>query len=292
VSGFDQVARTIVQAVQRHRSWWFAAAALLFVGGCIVSVQQLHLNLVDLHVGPATAILIVLGPITLVHGAAALHLLALGSGVSLKFSGAFRSNCAAQFAEILPLPGGAIVRIGALVAAGVPARRGAALVLMSALLWGFVAGTLASLALFKLSGDRQFLVAGIAGVIVVGLVVARMVKLVGIGIAGALLALRLTGCILLAARLMLSFAAIGRPEPATTAFVLGLATVAGSAAGIVPAGVGLSELVGAALATTVNVDPFAAFLAIGLDRLLGLISNGTVLMGVEHRATGFRHRGQ
>jgi len=289
-SGPDHAARTVVRAVQRQRSWWLGAAVILFVGGSILSVNELRLEFSDLHVGSAATLLILLGPLMLLYGAVGLSLLAMGSGVSMTFSAAFRANCAAQLAELLPLPGGAIVRIGALVVTGVPVRRSTALVLLAALLWGSVLVTLASLALFALLADNRFLALIFVSLIATGLVAAQLGKLTSAPIAVTLLAHRLAGCILLAARLTLSFAAIGRPESVTTAFVFGLAPVAGSAAGIAPAGVGLSELFGAALATMVGVDPFAAFLAIGLDRLLGLVSSGAVFVIVERWAPGAGHR--
>ena len=48
------------------------------------------------------------------------------------------------------------------------------------------------------------------------------------------------------------------------------ATIAGSAAAIAPAGLGVSEILSAALAPIVSVGPATAFLAVALNRIIGL----------------------
>lgn len=277
-------AAAILAAVRRYRRWWLAAAVLLFIGGCAVSLHRLDYRVSDLRLLPSLALFAGLVPATLLYGAVGLLLLAKGSRVRLSFVTAFRSNCAAQLAELLPVPGGAIVRTGALVSAGLKTGRSAELVILAALLWVFTAGSAAAVALVLILGDGRPAAAALAALAMVAAIVWRLARLTGPKIAAALLGHRILGCLLMAARLTVAFAAIGHAQPVLTAFIFGLATIAGSAAAIAPAGLGLSELFGAALATTVGVDPFAAFLAIAVNRLLGLAATGILFLGMELRA--------
>jgi hypothetical protein len=283
--GVQTVVRSIVGAVQRHRRWWLGLAGLIFVVGCVASLRKLDFDVSDLRALPTAIILVIFGPIFLLYGALGLQRLSRGSGFALSFTHAFRVNCAAQLAEILPLPGGAIVRTGALVAAGAGAGRSAALVMLGAFLWVGLAAGAAGIALLELIGDERFIAVIVVSAIALVVTLVQLAKLTGKGVAMLLLAHRAVGCVLIAARLVFAFAAIGTPLPVATAFIFTLATIAGSAAAIAPAGFGVSELFGAAIATAIGIDPFAAFLAIALNRVLGIISNGAIFAVLEAKVS-------
>ena len=54
-------------------------------------------------------------------------------------------------------------------------------------------------------------------------------------------------------------------------FTLTIATAAASAVGILPAGLGVRELLAAALAPLVNLKPAVALFAVSVDRIIGLV---------------------
>ena len=260
------------------------------MAGCVASVRELDFSLYDIRILPAAIILIVMGPISLIYGTLGLLILSRASNVALSFTHAFRVNCAAQLAEFLPLPGGAIVRTGALVAAGGALGKSAALVTLGALLWISIAALIAGSALYGLTDDRWLLAFCFASLALLLALLAQLFRLTDKATAIRLLMHRIAGCTLVATRLALSFAAIGLPLPVLTAFVFSLANIAGSAAAIAPAGLGVSELFGAAIATGIDVDPYAAFLAIALNRALGLVSTGAIFAAIESRSFASRNR--
>lgn len=280
----DAVARSMIDAVRRHRRWWLISATLLFFVGCFISLRQLDFDFSDIRALPAALIFFVMSPLALAYGGIGLLLLSRGAGHHLSFAQAFRVNCGAQLAEILPIPGGAIVRTGALVAAGAGTGKSVALVALGAVLWVAVAASGAVLALLSMTGDDRFAFVGLAVAVVLVATLFQLVRLAGVRVTIALGLHRVIGCLITAARVALAFAAIGAPMPIATAFVFSLATIAGSAASIAPAGLGLSELFGAAIATAIGVDPFVAFLAIAVNRLLGLLANGAIFAAIERPA--------
>jgi uncharacterized protein (TIRG00374 family) len=72
-------------------------------------------------------------------------------------------------------------------------------------------------------------------------------------------------------RLALCFWAIGHPASISQAMAFSLSGVVGSAVSIVPAGLGVRELVSSAIAPFAGLDPAAAFIATATDRLVELV---------------------
>ena len=136
---------------------------------------------------------------------------------------------------------------------------------------------LAAIGLFTLQsltsghGGLFLLLAGGAGLVVTS---GWLVWKAGRKVAFYSLAHRVVGIILLSLRLFLAFQLIGVALPFMKAFPVTLAIIAGSAASITPAGLGISEMLGALIAGVVQLNPAAAFVAIGLDRALALLVSG------------------
>lgn len=128
-----------------------------------------------------------------------------------------RINALAQVAELLPIPGGAIIRTGALVERGLGLAKRSDLVLCSPLLWVALAATLAFLAL---APDWPAAWVGVLAAFAMTLrLVAWLGARYGYGFALASAALRLVGLSLTALRLWVAFLALGDPVPAMTSDV-------------------------------------------------------------------------
>ena len=193
-------------------------------------------------------------PLGLLYGAVGLRQLAAIGGQRIGFADAWRAAGYAQLAEALPLPGGAIVRTAVLVEAGSTVGRSVALVAGAAILWVAVAASFAGVVLYQWHPVAGGLMAGIASLTAIGLThwIARQA---GAGIAGAVLIHRLIGLGLMSGRMFLAFLVIGHVLPVATAFYFAFSNIAGSAAAIAPAGLGIGEALAAAMATLVEVPP-------------------------------------
>ncbi len=273
--------RMKVEPVQRwlkqYRLPITLAAATLFLVGMVWSIKTLKIGFADLAVGPLAILSFILVPLSLVYGGLGLQLLAKVAGLKMEHRFAFRSSAFAQLAEILPLPGGAIVRTGALMSIGAKAGEGTMLVLAAAFLWISIAAAGAGYAV-HVAGAQWGLGFFALGLLVAAAILIWIAGKAGLSIGLQILVHRLVGLILTGLRIACAFAIIGITLPIESSMVFAFATIVGSAASIAPAGLGISEALSGALAPIVSVAPAAAFLAIALNRIIGLSVTAFVVL--------------
>ncbi|HQV04019.1 MULTISPECIES: hypothetical protein [unclassified Novosphingobium] len=278
----------LVRRVQALRNWaqvrrgpLLIAALALFFAGTWLSVRQLGLSPRTLQGGPLL-IQMAIAPLSLLYAGIGMHLLARSAQVPMPLGQATALSAWATLAEALPLPGGAMVRAGALMAKGTGLARSSALVLANALLWISLAALGCGLVLL---GHGQ----GAAGLLAFGGTIGSAVcfgwltRTSGLALAMQTLAHRLSGMALIAVRLHFAFLTLGVTMPLADTLPFALANIAGSAASIAPAGLGISETLAAAAAGTVKVAPGAAFLAVGLDRLICLAASGLLALATARQ---------
>lgn len=260
-------AKALAAARAHYASILLAATALFVVGGWY-SFRQLHVTLGQLHILPL-ALLICAGPVSLIYSGLGLLLMSRSVGTALPLGRAITLSTYANLAEALPLPGGAIVRTGALVTSGAGLKVSSAVVILSAIMWIALAALGCGVALYS-HGHAAALAMIIFGTCGTALSAGWLAARAG-GRNALLTALhRIAGLIVIGVRLHLGFLVLGMTLRWADALPFALATVAGSAASIAPAGLGVSELLAAGVAGTVAVAPAAAFLAVGIDRVIML----------------------
>lgn len=258
--------------VKAYRVLLLGLAAAIFAVGLAISVSRLELAFADISWGFIALSALLFVPAAFLYGAINFMIMARGAGVEVTFASAFKTSCVAQFAEFLPVPGGAIVRGGALMKQGTGAASAAAHVTVNAVLWVACAAFAGGLSLgVENPIALTFALAGMAGVLACS---AWLTSRAGIAIALAALLMRMLGLIIAGARLFAAFAAIGFVVAWLDLYPFVFATIAGSAAAIAPGGLGISEAVAAALALLSTLPPEAAFLAVGLNRLIGFAISG------------------
>jgi hypothetical protein len=256
------------------RSGIVAAALLLFCGGIAWSVSQLAIDWSDLRWLDLALAFALLTP-ALWLNALELQLCARATSNSLTLSQALAYSCSATLANLLPLPGGALVRGAALMKAGASLRDTGGIVFAAALLWLALAAAISALAISRSPAGIALAAAGLIGAAATLIWVWRRS---GAGIACGFLAVRLMLLGLMIGRLSYCFGAIGAEVSLGDAAAYTVASVLGSAAGIVPAGLGVAEAIGAMLATLASASPAEAFLSLGLNRVIGLIGTALVVL--------------
>lgn len=274
----DRLAADVVGAIQawsrRHRVPILGAAAAAFGAGLTLAVRDLGLSPTDLDLRTVMVILVVAAPVSIIINAFELQLCALAVGRRLSLGRGIAVSTTATVANLLPLPAGVAVRSAALIAAGAKLHETGTIVLAAALMWFAMAASITGLAFVPeyllgwfITAAGPFVVLGIAFwiarrsdvLIAFGFVVVR----------AALLAIFVW-------RIWLAFAALDLTVPLLDAAVYAAAGIAGTVVMIIPAGLGVSEGFGALLAEAVGGSAAAAFLAIGLNRILGLSLAGIV----------------
>jgi hypothetical protein len=241
------------------------------VVGSALAVNHLDVSYSDLRPMPLLVIAVVVVPLSIAYSAVNMMLMARAACVPMTFANGVRVSVFAQLAELLPIPGGAIVRGAALVRAGNSKRSSAELVVAFSILWIACGAVGAGIALAHLHWPAYMLLA--AGVMTSMGICAWLVARHNAYIAVTALALRVIGVALVAWRFVLAFLVIGINLPWSASMSFGFATILGSAASLVPAGLGVSEGLSALIAHPAGVAASAAFLAAALSRLTGFAVN-------------------
>ena len=251
-----------------------AGAATLFLGGAWYSFRKIAIAPSDLLWQPVATLGLLALP-SLLYGGVGLVLLARTSGLSMQLRKATVISAYAYLAELLPIPGGAIVRTGALVKAGGRLKHSSLVVILTAVLWIALAMVGAGLTLLPLNWHLSVLplLVGSCCTLAISL---WLVKTAGVSVTVLTLVHRTAGIVLMAIRLQFAFAALHVSTGFTTTLPFVLASLLGSASSIAPAGMGLGEGLAALAATFVAFSPGAAFLAVGLDRIVSLLACAAV----------------
>ncbi len=258
--------------LKRFRVPLFLLAAAIFFGGLWWSASELELGLFELDWLYIALLGLIVVPLTFLYGAVNFWVLAKGAGATSNFGLAFKTACIAQFAEILPLPGGAMVRGGALMVQGTSLKRAASHVTVNAVLWVACAALAAGIALGL--GNAIALAIAAGGLLGIGLCLAWITRASTLAIALTAFVIRGFGLLLAGLRLFLAFAAISVPLDLIDAVPFAFAAILGSASSLAPGGLGIGEMLGAAMANLTVVTPAAAFLAVGLNRIIGIAISG------------------
>jgi uncharacterized membrane protein YbhN (UPF0104 family) len=257
-----------------------AAGILLLIGGALWSWMEIGLDPARLSPGLIALNLVVLSPLNLLVAATTLRITARALGRDVGSAEALRVVAAANVAELLPLPGGAMVRGAALVKAGAGVVESARIVTLTAMLTlaMSVAVSAAALALFGVRVGLWLALLGAA--LSIGLLVL-FARTMTKAVLAAMIAVRLATIALSIVRLSVSFAIFGAGIGLAEAAIYTAATSLGSAVAIVPAGFGVNEAIAAGLATLIAASPAAAFLSVALNRALGLLAGAAIVLCVS-----------
>lgn len=246
--------------------------AALLVGGCYWAVSRLDLDPGDLRLGPLLMNLIVVQTIILAIAATTLRISARVIGRALTFRTALNTVAYANFAEILPLPGGALVRGAALMQSGASLGHATSIVTLTAILTLALLISLSSAALILLGTPEAWVTLAVALAALIG-TLAMIWRRAGARLALAVLGIRLVTAAAGATSIYLALSALSEPGNWIEAALLTVAASLGSAVAVIPAGLGISESIAAGLAALTSVPPAAAFLAVALHRALGLLAS-------------------
>lgn len=274
----------IIRHMPILQGWWnwsaqfrkplLLAALTVFATGTAWAACHMGISLKRMD-GVAFIMLFCLSPVSLGYSGLGMQLMAQAAGTSIPFGRSIVTSAIAILAEMLPIPGGAVVRTGALMKAGVGLGRGSALVLLAALLWMALGALGAGLAVIRTNTVAGWTLVSI-GIVGSVTVAGWLCWLSGWRFACLMLTHRLSGLALIALRLYLAFGVLGVVVPFAQTMPFVLATIAGSAAAIAPAGLGVSEALAALAATAMAVSPAAAFLAVGVDRIVHLLLSAAI----------------
>tara|TARA_B100000029_G_scaffold8155_1_gene8648 strand:+ start:31109 stop:32023 length:915 start_codon:yes stop_codon:yes gene_type:complete len=286
-----RVAARLVPAVRatrgffaRRRKLAMAIASILFVGGLAWAVDSAGIALARIE-GQWLVAALALGFVGVILNGFELSRCAGALGKKVPAPEAINLSSVGILSNLLPIPASALVRGGALMATGATLAQSGRILLYVGLLRVSVAGAITGLAL--ISGPFGWPV--VAGSCLASAILFALIAQVG-GIISALrlLGLRIAMLAGIAMQLWFCFHALGTDAGLSDAALQSIAPVVGSAVGIVPGGLGVSEAIGAALALLVNGSSAMAFAALALNRLVGYACAGLTVLAFQARRAFIR----
>ncbi len=245
---------------------------MLFLGGAVFAWRHLPPD-VEL-VRPALLALLggVLVPATLLLNAGRFTVSARILGREVRLLTALRVSIVASAANLLPLPGAALVRVEGLKRLG--EGYGGAIRANAVLAATGIGLTAGGAGVLQLAAGQALLGGVLAVAGFTGLVAAAWLCLwIGgarPGLVAPILGVELGVVALMTLRLWVALLALGIELDVGQALVLALAPIMASAVGILPDGIGLREAVAAGLASFVALPPAVGYLATALDRLVAM----------------------
>lgn len=252
------------------------ALALFLIGGIAAFA---HIPKVDSVRWPLFTIVACLGvPVTIFLNAKRFQVSGTVVGVMIGYREALAVTIASTASNVLPLPGGVAIRALALKRRETTFRRVGTITLATALLW--LSGTLllASVCLWILDQLSISVLCAVAGAVTGGIASYQIIVL-GSGYRElTALCLIQVGLVLIDTfRVYWTILALGWIASYSQVGVLGIASFAGAAAGFAPGGLGVREVIAAALGLLVELDPAVAFTATAVNQIIGLIVVGMVI---------------
>lgn len=259
---------------RRTQLWITVITAVVLSAGVLLSWERLGLALTELRLWPALLVLFT-APLTFLLSASEYRLLASAIGSQRSWREAGEISIVGYASNLLPVPGGALVRISALAGSSRPLKQPTQMTLVVALIWLGMALVVGG-AGFQAS-DRPALglavaIAG-AGLLVLAVAVARPLnpRPSARSFQFRAIALELGSVLLAAARTYLAFRVIGVEAPFAAAMVVAASSALSSAIGVVPAGLGIREGFAAVLASLTGISPAAGLLAAVVLRISGML---------------------
>ena len=266
-----ELARKLSNWAEVNRRYLLASATVFFIFGTTYSIMLLDISVAEIRYWPIATMMIGIIPLSVLYSAINLRVMADASGADMPLSLALKTSVFAALAESLPIPGGAIVRSVSLTRAGSTLGASVELVVAFAVLWIGCAALGAAFALRSLGLASMLIGLGATSAIIATTLWITLQYSMRIAIVA--LTLRFLGLVLVSVRVGLVFIALGLAFDWIDTLAFTFAIVTGSAAAIIPAGIGISEGISAGLASLVSVAPAGAFLAVAISRAMGLAFN-------------------
>jgi len=242
-------------------------AVIVFAGGIAISLRANP----DIWSGmrlQAALPYLPLGFAAILLGGIETRLLANALGGNMGLRQGLRLTVIGSLANLLPIPGAAMVRIAGLRAAGINLGRASGATLGAGLIWIGLACGLAAACLTGVSLSVSLLVAaGATCIFIAGLAATARAGLDNRATAGLVL-LKLVGVTIEVGRHHFALLALGFSPVWAQSAIVSSSGALGSAAMIAPGGLGIREAIAALLARASALPTEAGFLAAALDRTL------------------------
>jgi uncharacterized membrane protein YbhN (UPF0104 family) len=273
----------------RVRRFALLVAAVMLLSGMALSIAARPSLLKDLAPLPWLFLLACV-PLTIGGNAAQFRATAWLIGVHVSWRRATVISVLSTAANMLPLPGGSIVRIAALKTASNSYVNTAGATMLTAGNWLGVSMTIAAIALAYKGNTSAALVLLSAGICIIAIAAALLGALGTVtvtarfaGLCGVQIATTAIGAL----RLVLCFLALDEVVSFADSLVLSLSAVFAAFIGVAPGGIGVVEGIAAAIASMIGVSAAATFVAATINRIASLLVIAPLALSLARRNSDF-----
>jgi hypothetical protein len=247
-----------------------AIASVILGVGTVLSYLKLPLDRGDFIWGYFAVSALIGAPLTFLANAFEFHVIGRMAGTRHRMIENLRVSAIAAAANLLPLPGAALVRIQAVAGKGVGYRKALTATALIGLAWLGVTFLVSGSFLVPARPGFSWVLfaAGVVSMTLFFWATLNTTGSVRLALGAMLVEVGLVATIVL--RYYFVLAGLGLEPSVGSAAVLTLGPALSSAVGFLPGGLGLRELVAGAAASLVGLPPAAGFLTAAVDRVLGL----------------------
>lgn len=272
-----------------------AAATITFIGGGWLAFASLDVSLADVRWAPLLVAALVGVPLTLLTSTLEYTTSARMLGHRSPLVPALRLTVVSTAANLLPLPGAFLVRVHGLRSMGSGYGKALGSTAVVGIVWIGVSAVLAGALLVPAGSLIAAAALLVVGVPLLGLAhvwLRRSVSDVAERrrIAGILVLVEVLAVLMNAGRLVLILIGLNVDASLNQTLVLAVSSSLAAAAGILPGGFGLRELIAAALAPLVGLPAAAGFVAPAINRVMGIVILAPVtlalMLGIRQRHEG------
>ncbi|GJL95336.1 MAG: hypothetical protein DHS20C05_17410 [Hyphococcus sp.] len=270
LSGALSGARAALTSPNGRRIIYGLAVTLLIVG-LVIALNALPADIALKQWRYVMLIFVLIAPLGVITNTLETELTARLLNVRFGWRRAFKLSVLASAANVLPLPGGPLVRTVALKDLGVDLKLASSIVIAVAVQWVgvilIVAGVCFTILNIIQTGITSIFLGG--GALLFSLFWMRAIGSSFKNIA-LIMSARLFTSAVGVVGIWWSFAALGETLTLIEASIFSLASASGVAVSFVPAGLGVTEAAAAALAVIISLSPALAFVAATLYRIIWL----------------------
>lgn len=282
------ISRLAAKEPSGARRWALVLAAGAFFVVAFVGLMTLpplpgHIRWVGLVLATVAG-----APASLLANAYEFRLTGLATGQRISMAAAARVSVVASAANLVPLPGGLIVRARDLQRRGTPPRRAVEATILVGFIW-VATSLLAAGVIGAITGNAGVwatggaLLAAVAIVVVAGWIVQGRGSVPSVPWTAKVVVVETASVGANALRYVLVIWGLGGGVRVAPAAYLALAATLASAAGIFPAGLGLREALAGLLGPLAGLDASTAVTVAAVDRLLGALAIGVLAIAVLPR---------
>lgn len=266
---------------QRTRNAALFLGGIAFLIGLILALKSEPHLVQDINWIPASLVLALGVPLTMLANSLEFKLSGASMQRRIPLRRALEISTIASAANLLPLPGGLATRVAALKSHGIAYRDGIAVNFLFMFLWVALAFSLTGGFVWAHEIWLASLFLGVGLLFGGASYIWAQRRSVPLAIYGMASLQRLAMLLIETLRIWLCLLALDIEAGLGQAAVFVIGGVVGSAAALVPAGLGIREGVSAGLAPFIGLSASAGFLATALNRVIGMLFLAPVAISIS-----------